>query len=130
MGVAKNKSDPISRNTTYMKSPIKERQRSFKYRFNICLFRPFFVFFAKEMIDHFHHSGKVTLLLKLAGINIYQRKEFISIYKVEISGKSEIACRDYMALKKRMTKLNIIFSLCTVTKVPEQQLCHKLYVTL
>src|SRR5437773_4964460 len=113
MGVPENKSNTIARKSTHMKTTVEQRQRFFQNRFDICLFRMCLIFIHQEVVDHFHHCRQVALFLKFARVNIDQSEEFISIYKIKIPCKSKIAGRNCVSFYKRMTKLSVIFSLCS-----------------
>ena len=72
------------------------------------------------MMDHFHHRSQIALLLKFTRVHIHQCKKFIGIHQIKIPGQCKIACRNGISFYKRMTKLNIVFSLRAITKMPQQ----------
>src|SRR4030095_5584859 len=82
------------------------------------------------MTENFHHCRKITLFLELSGINIYQCKKLVRIYQVEVSGKSNVARRNGVFFYKGVTKLHIVFSLCTIAKMSQQQLTHEFEMAL
>ena len=65
-------------------------------------------------MQHFHHSGQVTLLLKFSRIDIYQSEQFIRIHQVEIPGQRQVPGWDGMLFNKGVTKFNIILTLGAV----------------
>jgi len=66
-------------------------------------------------MNNLHHCSKVALLLELSRVNIDQGEKLISIYKIEITRKCKISCRDGVVLYKSMTQFYIIPSLGAIT---------------
>ena len=82
------------------------------------------------MMDDFHHSGEVALLLKFTRIDVYQIEQFFGVDQVEVAGQCQVAGRTNVFFDKRMAKCHIIFTLRTIPQVAQQQLAQKRQVTL
>ncbi|HET9053426.1 MAG TPA: hypothetical protein VFM90_04590 [Cyclobacteriaceae bacterium] len=77
------------------------------------------------MMDYLHHCRQIALLLKYARFNIHQGKKFVGVYKVKITGKRKISCRNGVSFYERVAKFNIVPALGAVSQVTKQQFTQK-----
>ena len=82
------------------------------------------------MIEHFHHGSQVALFLEFTRVHVDQLKKLVGIHQVEISCQGQVARRDGVALDKGVAEFNIIFSLCSIAQVAEQEFAKKRQVPL
>src|SRR5678815_2108985 len=129
MCIAEDKSYPITCNSSHMKTAIEQGKSSFQNFPDVCLFGMRFIFIHQEMIDNFHHSGEIALFLKLSRINIYEAKQFIRVYQIEIASKRQITSRNGMTFYKRVTKFHVVSSLCSISQMAQQHFTHKFHMT-
>src|SRR5690606_29083252 len=88
-----------------------------------------FVGHYNKVIDHFHHCREVTLFLKLSRIDVHECEKFVGIYKIEISGKCEVAGRNCMTLDKWMAEFHIVSSLGAIAEMAKEKFTKKVDMT-
>jgi hypothetical protein len=77
------------------------------------------------MVDHFHHGGQIALFLELARVDVYQRKQLVGVYQVEITREGKVPGRNRISFDKGMAEFGAVLPLGAIAEMTQQHFSHE-----